>query len=78
MRGVEGAAGGRSDRDRDQRLWHDSASKRPPAAEHGLTDWHRTEQLAVAARQDRDLTDGERDAWRERRAAARRGIARRG
>ena len=47
------------------------------AATHAL-DWHRAEQLAVAALQDRDLTDTERDAWRERRAAARRGIARRG
>ena len=47
------------------------------AATHAL-DWHRAEQLAVAALQDRDLTDAERDAWRERRAAARRGIARRG
>ena len=37
MRSVEGAAGGRTDRDRDQRLWRRSASKRPPAAEHGLT-----------------------------------------
>ena len=37
MRSVEGAAGGRTDRDRDQRLWRGSASKRPPAAEHGLT-----------------------------------------
>ena len=47
------------------------------AATHAL-HWHRAEQLAVAALQDRDLTDAERDAWRERRAAARRGIARRG
>ena len=41
------------------------------AATHAL-DWHRAEQLTVAALQDRDLTDAERDAWRERRAAARR------
>ena len=47
------------------------------AATHAL-HWHRAEQLALAALQDRDLTDAERDAWRERRAAARRGIARRG
>ena len=34
LRAVEAgsAAGGRTDRDRDQRLWHGSASKRPPAA----------------------------------------------
>ena len=41
-------------------------------------DWHRAEHLALAALQDRDLSDVERDAWCERRAAARRGIARRG
>ena len=34
LRAVEAgsAAGGRTDRDRDQRLWHGSASKRPRAA----------------------------------------------
>ena len=37
------------------------------AATHAL-DWHRAEQLALAALQDRDLTDTERDAWRERPA----------
>ena len=42
------------------------------------TRWHRAEQLALAALQDRDLSDAERYAWRERRDAARRGIARRG
>ena len=57
------------DRQRRERDFH--------AATHAL-DWHRAEQLAVAALQDRDLTDAERDVWRERRAAARRGIARRG
>ena len=41
-------------------------------------DWLRAEHLALAALQDRDLSDVERDAWRERRDAARRGIARRG
>ena len=43
------------------------------AATHAL-DWHRAEQLAVAALQDRDLTDAERDVWRERRAAAVEGL----
>ena len=39
-------------------------------------DWHGAEHLALAALQDRDLSDAERYAWRERRAAARRGLAR--
>ena len=47
------------------------------AATHAL-DWHRAEQLAVAALQEGELGAAERDAWRERRDAARRGIARRG
>ena len=38
-------------------------------------DWHYAEQLALAALQEGDLSDAERDAWRERRDAARRGIA---
>ena len=38
-------------------------------------DWHRAEQLALAALQH-DLTDTERDAWRARLDATRRGIAR--
>ena len=43
-------------------------------------DWHYAEQLALAALQEGDLQEGdlsdaERDAWRERRDAARRGIA---
>ena len=39
LRAVEAgsAAGGRTDRDRYQRLWHGSASKRPPTAEYGLS-----------------------------------------
>ena len=39
LRAVEAgsAVGRRTDRDRDQRLWHGSASKRPPAAEYGLS-----------------------------------------
>ena len=39
-------------------------------------DWRHAEQLALAVLQDRDLSDAERDAWREGRDAARRGIAR--
>ena len=39
-------------------------------------NWHRAEQLTLAALQDRDLSDAERYAWRERRDAARRGLAR--
>ena len=62
------------DGQRRERNFHASTSARVTA--HAL-DWHRAEQLAVAGLQDRDLTDTERDAWRERRAAARRGIARR-
>ena len=41
-------------------------------------DWHRAERLALAALQEDALTDAERYAWRERRDAARRGIARLG
>ena len=47
------------------------------SATHAL-DWHRAEQLALAALQEGELSAAERDAWRERRDAARRGIARRG
>ena len=39
------------------------------AATHAL-HWHRAEQLAVAALQDRDLTDAERDVWRGSRTTA--------
>ena len=46
------------------------------AATHAL-DWRRAEQLAIAALQEGGLDNAERDAWRERRDAARRGIARR-
>ena len=45
------------------------------SATHAL-DWHRAEQLARAALQEGELSDAERDAWRERRDAARRGIDR--
>ena len=45
------------------------------SATHAL-DWHRAEQLALAALQEGELSDAERDAWRERRDVARRGIAR--
>ena len=46
------------------------------AATHAL-DWRRAEHLAVAALQEGALDNAERDAWRERRDAARRGVARR-
>ena len=46
------------------------------AATHAL-NWHYAEQLALAALQEGDLSDAERAAWRERRDAARQGIARR-
>ena len=57
------------DGQRRERDFHDAI--------HAL-DWHRGEQLALAALQEADLSDAERDAWRVRRAAARRAIARRG
>ena len=41
-----------------------------------VLDWHRAEQLALEALQEGELSDAERDAWRGRRDAARRGIAR--
>ena len=42
-------------------------------------DWRYAEQLALAALRDGDrMSAAERDAWRERRDAARQGLARRG
>ena len=37
-------------------------------------DWHRAEQLALAAREDNKLTAAERDVWCERLDAASREI----
>ena len=60
------------DGQRRERDFHDAI--------HAL-DWHRGEQLALAALQEADLSDAERDAerdaWRVRRDAARPAIARR-
>ena len=47
------------------------------SATHAL-DWHLAEQLARVALQEGELSAAERDAWLERRNAARRGIVRRG
>ena len=42
--------------------------RRDHAATHAL-DWRHAEQLALMALQEGELTDAERDAWRERRPA---------
>ena len=49
------------DGQRRERDFHDAI--------HAL-DWPRAEQLALAALQEADLSEAERDAWRARRAAA--------
>lgn len=61
--------------------WRDASDARPGRTPQRELDFHfatRTaaEHLALAALQDRDLSDAERYAWRERRDAARRGLAR--